>query len=438
MSNVCEMLPWLVPLRSIECWPSEGDQKFDAMRSMLLAFHDAIVPFTHFALLTDEYAHKYGVDPKDIALVAVKNHANGAKNPNAQRQKVRTLEEVLGGKPISGTLTALQCTPVGEGAAVCPGRHAAWHPCQSGDHTAGSSVRECPGSQAQPCVGDVERDRENQRLPQGLACTVHPPLSSWGNFHKDEWELFHLETDRSQSTNVAADHPDRLEQLKGLWFYYAGIYNGLPIDDRNALEQVLSPRPHGAPDRDQYIFYPGASDVPESAGPQIPGRSYTIAAGIEVTSDDVEGVIWAAGGVPGGHSLYVKDNTLRYTFNWVGTHLQDVVSSTPLSQGRHLCVAEFTASGPSTNPERPGTEGTLTLYVDDQQVAQAPLITQPGYFCLTGDGICVGRDSASAVSPGYQAPFPFTGGSIDKVVVDLSGDPYPDHEARVRTWFSLD
>jgi acetyl-CoA acetyltransferase len=79
---------------------------------------DAIVPFTHFALLTDEYAQRHGVDPEDIALVAVKNHANGAKNPNAQRRKVRTLEEVLGGKAISGTLTALQCTPVGEGAAA--------------------------------------------------------------------------------------------------------------------------------------------------------------------------------------------------------------------------------------------------------------------------------------------------------------------------------
>lgn len=79
---------------------------------------DSIVPFTHFALLTDEYAHKHGVKSRDIALVAVKNHANGAKNPNAQRQKVRSLEEVLGGKPISGSLTALQCTPVGEGAAA--------------------------------------------------------------------------------------------------------------------------------------------------------------------------------------------------------------------------------------------------------------------------------------------------------------------------------
>jgi acetyl-CoA acetyltransferase len=79
---------------------------------------DAIVPFTHFALLTNEYAHNYGVTPEDIALVAVKNHANGARNPNAQRQQVRTLEEVLGGRKISGTLTTLQCTPIGEGGAA--------------------------------------------------------------------------------------------------------------------------------------------------------------------------------------------------------------------------------------------------------------------------------------------------------------------------------
>jgi acetyl-CoA acetyltransferase len=79
---------------------------------------DAIVPFTSFALLTNEYARRNHIAPEDIALVAVKNHRNGATNPNAQRQQLRTLEEILSGRPVSGTLTALQCTPVGEGAAA--------------------------------------------------------------------------------------------------------------------------------------------------------------------------------------------------------------------------------------------------------------------------------------------------------------------------------
>jgi acetyl-CoA acetyltransferase len=79
---------------------------------------NAIVPFTHFALLSDQYAQRWGVPHEDIARVAVKNHANGARNPNAQRQQARTLEEILGGRPVAGKLTTLQCTPVGEGAAA--------------------------------------------------------------------------------------------------------------------------------------------------------------------------------------------------------------------------------------------------------------------------------------------------------------------------------
>lgn len=77
-----------------------------------------IAPFTHFALLADKYVHRSGADMRDIARVAVKNHNNGARNPNAQRQKERTLDEILAGRRVSGELTVLQCTPVGEGAAA--------------------------------------------------------------------------------------------------------------------------------------------------------------------------------------------------------------------------------------------------------------------------------------------------------------------------------
>ncbi len=41
-------------------------------------------------------------------------------------------------------------------------------------------------------------------------------------------------TDRSQSTNLAEQEPARLETLKALWYYNAGLYNGLPLDDRSA------------------------------------------------------------------------------------------------------------------------------------------------------------------------------------------------------------
>lgn len=79
---------------------------------------DAIVPFTHFALLADAYAERTGCSFEDIAQVAVKNLRNASLNPFAQRQQAKSLDEILGGKKISGQFTSLQCTPVGEGAAA--------------------------------------------------------------------------------------------------------------------------------------------------------------------------------------------------------------------------------------------------------------------------------------------------------------------------------
>ena len=52
----------------------------------------------------------------------------------------------------------------------------------------------------------------------------------------------------------------------------------------------------------------------------------------------------------------------------------------------------------------------------------------------------VGRDSASPVTPDYadRGTFAFTGGTIEKVVVDVTGEKYVDHEAQVRAWLLID
>lgn len=73
---------------------------------------------TMFALKTDAYLRERGAAVEQLGAVAVKNHRNGALNPFAQRQKARSLEEVLAPPYVAGALTRLQCTPVGEGSAA--------------------------------------------------------------------------------------------------------------------------------------------------------------------------------------------------------------------------------------------------------------------------------------------------------------------------------
>jgi len=269
-----------------------------------------------------------------------------------------------------------------------------------------------------------------------LATTLHPPLSGWGHFDDDVWELYDLRTDRTQLHNVAAENPALLEELKGLWFYYAGVYRGLPLDDRTALEIVSSPRPEPSEPRGRYVYYPDTADVPECVAVNIRRRSYTIAAGVSIDTPEAEGVLFAHGGVGGGHSLYVKDGRLHYVYNWLGEKIQTVSSPEPIPTGTRVLTAEFQKTG--DDPETHSAIGKLTLYIDTEAAANAEITTQPGMFTLSGDGLCVGRDSGSAVTADYSAPFPFVGGTINRVVVDVSGERYIDHEKEVLAYITRD
>jgi arylsulfatase len=160
-----------------------------------------------------------------------------------------------------------------------------------------------------------------------------------------------------------------------------------------------------------------------------------VAAAVEV-SEDAAGVLYAHGGVGGGHSLFVHEGRLHYVYNWLGDRRQEIVSERPVPSGRHVLSAEFQKTG--DDAATGSATGTLTLYVDEDAVATGEIMTQPGFFALSGDGITVGRDSGSPVTPTYHPPNAFRGGTIERVVVDVSGDEFVDHEKEVVAWLARD
>ena len=64
--------------------------------------------------------------------------------------------------------------------------------------------------------------------------------------------------------------------------------------------------------------------------------------------------------------------------------------------------------------------------------------TQPGKFTLSGDGLCVGRDSGDAVSAEYQSPGEFKGGTILFVGVTVEKTQYLDLELLAQGAFATD
>ena len=103
---------------------------------------------------------------------------------------------------------------------------------------------------------------------------------------------------------------------------------------------------------------------------------------------------------------------MHYVYNWLGERIQKVSADRDMSTGRHVLTAEFEKTGDDS--QTLSAIGTLTLYIDEGRVGQGEIWTQPGQFGLAGTGVCVGRDSGSAVTTEYTSPFRFQGGTIER------------------------
>jgi len=257
----------------------------------------------------------------------------------------------------------------------------------------------------------------------------------WADYAGQIWELFDTTTDPTECHDLAEQHPDKLRELVNLWWVEAGKYNALPLENRGVVEILGTERPQIAKQRSRYLYYPGTAEVPESVAPNIRNRSYTVAVEVDVESADASGVLFSHGARFGGHALYAKDGKLKYVYNWVGMFEQIVESTERIPTGHVVLSASFDREG-DTMP----AEGTLTLYIGDRQVGQSRIKTQPGKFSIAGEGLNVGKDTAEPVSDDYpgSSPWPFTGGTIVRAAVDVSGTPFVDLAEEARMAFARD
>ena len=260
---------------------------------------------------------------------------------------------------------------------------------------------------------------------QGWKAVAVSPAApqSWPNFGTQRWELFDTVNDPSECLDLAAEQPEKLQELIALWWAEAGRYGAFPLESRNAVEILGTERPQLAKPQTRYVYYPGGAEIPESVAPNLRNRSYTIAVEVTIDTEEAGGVLFSQGARFGGHALYVKDGRLKYVYNFAGIDEQVIESTEPLPLGHVVLSASFAREG-ETIP----AEGTLTLHMRDQAIGEGRIRTQPGYFSLAGEGLNVGKDGGEAVTDDYpgDAPWAFAGGTIHKAIVDVSGEPFVD------------
>ena len=70
-----------------------------------------------YAMIAKRHMYEYGTTKEQLAQVAVKNHANGALNPNAQYKKPISIEYAINATIVADPLGLMDCSPVSDGAA---------------------------------------------------------------------------------------------------------------------------------------------------------------------------------------------------------------------------------------------------------------------------------------------------------------------------------
>jgi arylsulfatase A-like enzyme len=248
------------------------------------------------------------------------------------------------------------------------------------------------------------------------AVTLHAKRMPWDvnvvlPFEQDEWELYHVADDFSESTNVAEQNPEKLAELIAIFDEEAWKYNVYPLyDDMIARLGAQQDRLFG--DQTEFIYYaPGAVRIAEKSSAPVKNRAHTIETNIDLQGDE-EGVIVAVGGMTGGYSMFIKDNKLYYDYNFLdGVHY--VLESPPLPTGPTDLKFNFILTQPFG--------GTGELFVNGQKVDEVEMPQMHISTYSLAETFDVGMDTGTQVSAMYTDPFEFTG-LIDRVIFNVSDD----------------
>ena len=231
------------------------------------------------------------------------------------------------------------------------------------------------------------------------------------DFSKDRWELYNLHEDFNERFDLSAKQPEKLKELQDLFDSEAAKYNIYPLKD--GTERSLDyTKLYVGNDRTKVEIYPEVKQLSGVASPIVPLKSYVITAEADL-SKGTEGVLFAIGGRFSGVSLFVKDSKFQVTNNvgWKTTTLASkTIPAGPVTLRYALHYKEA--------KEATDEAGTQALYINDQKVAEAPIIKAQANIRNT-DEISVGSDLVTQVSDKYKGPFYFTG-KLKRIVIENS------------------
>lgn len=221
------------------------------------------------------------------------------------------------------------------------------------------------------------------------AVAYHRPNTS---FDEDQWELYHVEEDFSESNNLADQYPEKLQQLIDLWWKEARKYNVLPLDGRGLFNRTSDVGV--AKDTIQHFYPPKGGFHYFQVFDYTKEHSITVELNRE--SKEEQGTLIADGGRFGGWVLYVKNNKVYFTNNYIGEHLSTIESG-ELPLGQVTILLQYTPTAQKA--------GNVKLFINGQLAGELQNIKR-GF----GPGVlAIGKSALTPVVEEIVVPFAYSG-----------------------------
>ncbi|MGE3744811.1 MAG: arylsulfatase [Sphingomonadaceae bacterium] len=231
------------------------------------------------------------------------------------------------------------------------------------------------------------------------------------NLESRKWELYNVSKDFSQSNDLARSNPQKLQEMKALFYKEAERNQIFPIHGASAVEPT---RPSLTKGRSKFTFYSGMTRIPENSAPSTIGKSYTITAEVDLPGRGASGVLVTQGGRFGGYAFYLQDGMPTFYYNALLSGKFRIASDIRLARGRHTLVADF-----MSDSHTPGSGGTLTISVDGNRLAQGRIEeTHRGWFSTT-EGLDVGEDTLTPVNDDYSIENSEFSGKIRWLTIEI-------------------
>ncbi len=246
------------------------------------------------------------------------------------------------------------------------------------------------------------------------------------------WELYHVAEDPTEAIDLAAKMPEKLTEMKDLFYSEAKKFDVLPLDN-TTLPRFNSPKPNLTAGRQVFTYSGSPVSMPNSGAPHILNKSYTITAEIEIPKGGAEGMIVTDGGRFGGYGLFLSKGALgvgrgKPVFLYNLLDLKRTTWAGPeLGEGKHTIVFDFKSDGPGL-----GKGGTGLLYVDGKEVAKNSMEHTVPITFPEDEAFDIGHDTRTGVAMleyRYEPPFRFTG-KINKVTFNLEPEQLTDEDQK--------